>query len=76
VIVLQVFGKPTQAAFDKAVTEARNFFVKNPALQNVTAVKNRNFVVVTDEAYYLDGTRNDDTVAYLAKAFHPDKFQQ
>lgn len=75
VIVLEAFGKPSSAEFDKAIAESQSFFTKNPALQNVTAVKNRKFVAVTAEAYYLGGTRNADTVAFLAKAFHPDKIK-
>lgn len=75
VIVLEVFGKGTQAEFDKVVATAETFFTSNPALQNVTAVKNRRFVPVLAETYYIGGTRNADAVASLAKALHPDAFK-
>jgi ABC-type Fe3+-hydroxamate transport system substrate-binding protein len=41
----------------------------------VTAVKNRRFVPVLAETYYLSGTRNAEAVAALAKALHPDAFK-
>lgn len=75
VIVIEVFGKPTQEEFDKVVAEAEDFFTNDPALQNVTAVKNRTFVPVVAETYYVGGVRNADAVAALAQALHPDAFK-
>ncbi|GLY42868.1 lipoprotein [Amycolatopsis sp. NBRC 101858] len=75
VIVLEAFGKGTQAEFDQAIAKAEASFTGNPALQNVTAVKNRRFVPVLAETYYLGGTRNAEAVAALAKALHPDAFK-
>ncbi|WP_166459323.1 ABC transporter substrate-binding protein [Amycolatopsis pithecellobii] len=75
VIVLEVFGKRTQAEFDQVITTAENFFTGNPALRNVTAVRNRKFIPVLAETYYLGGTRNADAVESLAKALHPDAFE-
>jgi iron complex transport system substrate-binding protein len=76
IIVLEVFAKPTQADFDKAAAEAKSFFVNDPALQNITAVKNGNFVVIPAEGYYVGSSRNAESVAFLAKAFHPEKFAE
>ncbi|WP_158228251.1 ABC transporter substrate-binding protein [Pseudonocardia sp. MH-G8] len=74
VIVLEVFGKPTQAEFDEAVAKAEAVFTGNPALQNVTAVRERRFVPVQDEAYYVGGVRNAEAVETLARSLHPDAF--
>jgi iron complex transport system substrate-binding protein len=76
VIVLEVFAKPTQAEFDRAVADAEAFFTGNPALQNVTAVKNKRFVPVVAETYYVGDVRNADAVESLAKALHPDAFER
>jgi iron complex transport system substrate-binding protein len=75
-IVIEVFGKPTQEAFDAVVAEAEAFFTSDPALQNVTAVKEGNFIPVVAETYYVGGVRNADAVAALAAALHPDAFGQ
>ena len=74
-IVIEVFGKPTQAQFDEVVDKAKTYFTTDPALQNVTAVKNRNFYPVLAETYYIGGVRNADAVASLAKALHPAAFK-
>lgn len=74
VIVIEVFGKPTQAEFDQVVAEAEAFLTTDPALQNVTAVQNRAFVPMLAESYYVGGVRNAEAVAMLAEALHPDAF--
>lgn len=74
VIVIEVFGKATQAEFDAVVAEAETFFLTDPALQNVTAVRNRAFVPVQDETFYVGGVRNAEAVRDLAEALHPDAF--
>jgi iron complex transport system substrate-binding protein len=76
VIVIEVFGKGTKQEFDRVVATAEAFFTGNPALQNVTAVKNRNFVPVLAETYYIGGTRNAEAVENLAKALRPDAFSK
>ncbi|MGP3536006.1 ABC transporter substrate-binding protein [Microbacterium sp. RD1] len=76
VIVLEVFGKPTEAAFDEAVQRAKDFFTTDPALQDITAVREGNFVPMIDEAYYVGGVRNAEAVEILARAFHPDVFAE
>lgn len=74
VIVIEVFGKGTQEEFDAVVATAEEHFTTDPALQNVTAVKNKAFIPVLAETYYIGGTRNAQAVEYLAKALHPDAF--
>lgn len=75
VIVLEVFAKPTQEAFDKAAADAKTFFTNDPGLQNVAAVKNDTFVIMPAEGYYVGSSRNAESVALLAKALHPDTFK-
>ncbi|MFN8632966.1 MAG: ABC transporter substrate-binding protein [Chloroflexota bacterium] len=75
VIVLEVFAKPTQADFDKAVADAKAFFTNDPGLQNVAAVKNGKFVIMPAEGYYVGSSRNAESVALLARALHPDKLK-
>lgn len=75
VIVIEVFGKATPAKFDAVVAEAEKFFTTDPAFTNVTAVKNRAFVPVIAESYYLGGVRNAEAVENLARALHPDAFR-
>ncbi len=75
VILIEVFGKATQAEFDQVVAEAETFFTTDPALRNVTAVKNRAFIPVLAETYYVGGTRNAEAVEALARALHPDAFE-
>lgn len=74
VIVITPYGKATKAAYDQVVAKAEAFFTSNPALKNVTAVKNRNFVVEQYEAFDTGSVRNADTVESLAKALHPHAF--
>ena len=76
VIVIEVFGKPTRAEFDRIVAEAERFFAADPALRNMTAVRERRFVPVLAETYYVGGTRNAEAVDTLARALHPDAFTE
>lgn len=76
VIVITPYGKATQQEFDQVAAKAKAFFTSNPALQNVTAVKNRAFVVEQYEAFDTGSVRNADTVQTLAKALHPDAFRK
>ncbi|GGM10567.1 ABC transporter substrate-binding protein [Micromonospora yangpuensis] len=76
VIVIEVFGKATQAEFDAVVAKAKTFFTTDPALKNVTAVKNQAFVPVLAETYYLGGVRNAEAVEKLATVLHPAAFPQ
>ncbi|MFX4292009.1 ABC transporter substrate-binding protein [Streptomyces bohaiensis] len=73
-IVLEVFGKATEEEFDAVVAEVEEFFLDHPALQNVTAVRNRAFLPVIAESYYIGGVRNAEAVEKLAGVLHPDAF--
>jgi iron complex transport system substrate-binding protein len=73
VIVLEVFAKSSQEAFDKAAADAKAFFTSDPGLQNIAAVKTGRFVIMPAEGYYVGSSRNAESVATLAKALHPDK---
>lgn len=75
-ILIQAFGKATAQEFDQVIDEAKNFFTTDPAFQNMTAVKEGNFIAVQDETYYVGGVRNADAVADLARALHPDAFDE
>jgi iron complex transport system substrate-binding protein len=66
VIIFNVYG--TVPVEDKIA-----FINENPALAHVTAVKNRNYVIIPLQNVMQD-VRAADTVQTLAKAFYPDLF--
>lgn len=76
VIIIEVFGKATQEQFDEVVSEAIVFFTEDPAMQSITAVRNKAFVPILAETYYVGGVRNAEAVELLARAFHPDAFDE
>ncbi|GAX90308.1 Fe3+-hydroxamate ABC transporter substrate-binding protein [Effusibacillus lacus] len=67
VIVINDYGKTK--AEDKI-----KFLSNNPALSNVTAVKNKRFVVLPLSSVF-EGVRNVGALETLAKGFYPEKFK-
>jgi iron complex transport system substrate-binding protein len=49
--------------------------LSNPALADVTAVKNENFVILPLSTVF-EGIQNDEAVELLAKGFYTEKFQE
>lgn len=68
IIVVNDYGN-TPAA--QKIEEVRS----NPALQEVSAIKNNNFFVIELPAVF-PGIRNADTVERFAQAFHPDVYKK
>ena len=83
VIFLDVDTPEDYAGLDSAFVEVKGklipYFFRidslngNAALSGVTAVKNRNYVVVTLPEVFAS-SRVADTIEKFAKAFHPDCF--
>ncbi|MFE9664670.1 ABC transporter substrate-binding protein [Streptomyces sp. NPDC005955] len=72
-IAIVVYGKDTKAQFDEVVRKAERFLTGFAPLDDVTAVKERNFIPVTYEEYAIGSVRNADAVVDLARGLHPGR---
>lgn len=66
--VILIYDYDTPSADQKI-----NSLLKNPALANVSAIKNKRFVVLPLSDVF-EGVRNATAVQIIAKGLHPDKF--